>query len=62
VRQEEPEKMREEAETLDNGAIEMRAHKRARKGRRSVRAYTTSPSIFSRRQGKTGEEQDDTPT
>ena len=62
MRQEEPEKMREEAETLDNGAIEMRARKRARKGRSSVRAYTTSPSIFSRRQGKTGEEQDDTPT
>lgn len=54
MRQEEAEKLREEAETLDNGAIEMRARKRARKRRSSVRAYTTSQSNFSRRQGKTG--------
>jgi hypothetical protein len=44
VRQEEAEKMREEAEPLDNGAIEIRARKRARNRRSSVRAYTTSLS------------------
>ena len=42
MRQEEAEKMREEAEPLDNGAIEIRARKRARNRRSSVRAYTTS--------------------
>ncbi len=44
MRQEEAEKLREEEETKDNGAIEIRARKRARSRRSSVRAYTTSLS------------------